>query len=512
MTRLILLFSTMFFIVQNIFAQTYTSPATGVFWNLDSLVTHSNGNVTLEASGDFHLNDKVVIALGDTLALEEEFVLLGGHGIDLTIHGALIIDAVGSVISTIDTSNNQYFKGIIIQEHGYAYINDLEYVYAGGIRVGAEDFTLTNSVLMHNKNGVTNATVSLTRGSPLIENNVFENNYTTAIASAANAIVSPQIINNTIHYNNLANSNRPQINIAGSGNSSTTDSIRIINNSIIGLSTELQTVDRVGGISITDFFGNGVLALIENNHIEDNRYGITLGGANVQAIVKDNMVLNNNIEGDPMLGGSGINLLSGDGSGNNIFLTGNHMEGNLWGITLQNDATVNLGEDSLNPGHNTFYNNGNNDTDFALYNNTPNEVWALYNCWDTAAPMDIIRAEEVIVHELDDASYGLVHFDPMWCATEDEDEDEDEDDDISISENNMDEFEIYPNPIQEYFYIQSTSLIGKVTIYNTQGQLIFEKICDSNQVEIKTASFNKGIYFLNIDSETGQQVKKLIKL
>src|SRR5699024_11610340 len=68
-------------------------------------------------------------------------------------------------------------------------------------------------------------------------------------------------------------------------------------------SSDLKT--RVGDISVAALIGGNVNAIIHDNTIIDNRYGLTIAGPNVWAEIKGNLIEDNDTEGQPMLGGSG---------------------------------------------------------------------------------------------------------------------------------------------------------------------------------------------------------------
>ncbi len=102
-------------------------------------------------------------------------------------------------------------------------------------------------------------------------------------------------------------------------------------------------------------------------------------------------------------------------------MSGNHIEGHLWGITNignVSDGTgpeLNLGNltegDDYNPGGNVFINNGNGGVLYDLYNNSPLTVYAQGNTWNVEV-QDEESIEKVIFHKKDNASLGEVIFMP----------------------------------------------------------------------------------------------------
>ena len=213
---------------------------------------------------------------------------------------------------------------------------------------------------------------------------------------------APVVEGCTFAGNNTLNQNVPQINLGTSGN----DTVKIINNRF------LQASSNSGAIGFLPI-GN-VQVIIRNNIIRDNRYGITLnGGANISAMISYNLIENNNTQGDPLLGGSGIAFSGGTATSHqNTIVTGNTFAGNLWGITIQNRAQPNLGNitnsDTSDDGRNRFINNTNSATPHTdLYNNTPDPIFAQNNYWNSNDPAIV---ETKIFHTPDLASLGLVNY------------------------------------------------------------------------------------------------------
>src|SRR5690606_1485815 len=129
---------------------------------------------------------------------------------------------------------------------------------------------INNSTLTNNVSGVsTGAVISLSRGTPQITNNTITFNETPAVSSGANNQVSAYIFNNYIEGNNQANNNRPQINM---GATMATEPLQIIQNTIIGD----RDLTMAGGIAVANLVGGSVNAIIDDNIVRDNRYGMTI--------------------------------------------------------------------------------------------------------------------------------------------------------------------------------------------------------------------------------------------
>ena len=70
---------------------------------------------------------------------------------------------------------------------------------------------------------------------------------------------------------------------------------------------------------------------------------------------------------------------------------------------------------------------------------------------------------------------------------------------------------ISPNPASEFFKISSQSEISKVSVYDINGKLLFDKTIDDPSETIPVDILQKGIYFIDIQSNSRHIIKKLIK-
>ena len=289
--------------------------------------------------------------------------------------------------------------------------------------------------------------------------------------------------------NNTSNSNRPQINM---GTTMATDTLKIINNIIIGDAA----LTNVGGIGVSNFTGGNILAIIDGNTITGNRYGITVAGSNAFAYVRNNIIEDNNTDGNPATGGSGISI-NATTNDHLIVASGNEIRRNIWGITVIGEASINLGDDIDNPGENVFSENGNGGEIFALYNNTPNTISAKHNCWIEGAESTEQEVEDVIFHKVDDATLGEVVFEPFLCGV------------LGIEDNAIFDFSFYPNPVKNEISFNNTNAFEKVEIYGVQGNLIITQNIQAGQ-NLLPIELSSGLYFAKFSNVSQSVTKKLL--
>lgn len=468
--------------------QEYTTPNTGVVWTLDDIAAASPTTVTVSGS-DYSLLENLIIAENDTFLVDSDLTLSIAADLRITIFGTFTVDSDEVTFTAIDETAP--YEGFRFEENSVVNIQNATITYGGGLRVLNEDFTINNSTLSYNVSGIsTGAVISLSGGMPQITNNTFTFNETPAVSSAANRQVSAYIFNNYIEANNQSNSNRPQINM---GTTMATDTLKIIQNTIIGD----PAVPRAGGIAVSNLTGGSLLAIIDDNIIQGNRYGITVVGANAFAYIRNNIIEDNNTEGNPAIGGSGISINTNSGS-HLVVASGNEIRRNLWGITVIGEAMINLGDDEDNPGENIFSENGNGGQTYALYNNSPHPIMAKHNCWVEGVINTAEDVEDVIFHSVDDDSLGEVNFEPFLCGET-----------VGVEDHTLASFGFYPNPVSNEIYFNNNHAFEKVEIYGIQGNLISsEEILEGPQnLEINLPA---GIYFVNFSNNNVNITKKMI--
>ncbi len=468
-------------------AAQYTTPNTGVDWTLDDVAIASPTTITISGS-TYTLLENITVSANDILRIPTDLTLQIEVGVRITVFGSFLVEANAITITAVNQAS--LYDGFRFEEFSEINIQNTTIEYGGGLQVLTEDFVLNNSVLQFNGAGVaTGGVVALSRGIPVITNNQFLFNATPAISSAANTQVSAFIFNNYIEGNNQANNNRPQINM---GATRTLDTLKIIQNTIIGDRTKEQT----GGIAVANLAGGALRVIIENNTIIDNRYGITIVGPNAFGRIINNTIEDNNTQNNPNLGGSGINLNAPTG-GQEIIASGNKIRRNLWGVTLQGQSNANFGDDQENPGLNVFSENGNSGEFFALYNNTPNVLFAKNNCWVEGGEGTLAEAETVIFHQMDDNTLGEVIFDPINCEV------------LGLNDVAIENFVFYPNPASNTITFDNVNAFEKLEIFGMQGNLISKQniVYRTNTISLSLPS---GLYFTRFSNEKTQVIRKLL--
>lgn len=359
--------------------------------------------------GTYAVMGDMVVSAGDVLTLADGETIRMADGVEIRVLGQVdFTPENGAVIEPFAEGavpEPLYFTddaagGVIANVE----INGLPIRYFGGSPLKIEGCTFT---------GVADKYASINLGGSgqvsVTECEFLENGYP-AIMGGANTTTPLLFVDNFLYNNSNNARNRPQINVTVAGDGK----VEIIGNTVIGPGE----VTMNGGIAVANMLGiagtNEVV--IEGNEVSDCRYGITVNGVMDVRII-DNDLRNNKWDSNPMNGGSGVSIYHGQ-AGAKVFMSGNIIEGHLWGITNiggSAGASLNMGNQAEgadnNPGGNVFRNNGNSGVLYDLYNNSTMTVYAQGNTWNVAT-QDAESIETVIFHKADDPSLGEVIYMP----------------------------------------------------------------------------------------------------
>lgn len=71
---------------------------------------------------------------------------------------------------------------------------------------------------------------------------------------------------------------------------------------------------------------------------------------------------------------------------------------------------------------------------------------------------------------------------------------------------------VYPNPVSDLLHVNNANNIDKYELYDIQGRLIkSEKITNQSNLTIDTSMLIKGVYMLNLITEKGSFIEKIVK-
>jgi len=73
------------------------------------------------------------------------------------------------------------------------------------------------------------------------------------------------------------------------------------------------------------------------------------------------------------------------------------------------------------------------------------------------------------------------------------------------------QWSVYPNPTSDEIHIDGNILISKVKVFNMLGQLVAEKVTNSQTNAVDLSHLNSGTYLLEMETEMGIKKQKIIK-
>ncbi|MDO4511065.1 MAG: hypothetical protein Q4B68_04510 [Bacteroidales bacterium] len=392
-------------------AELFTSPGNGTTYTLEMLSQIPDCQVS-KVDGAWVLDTTFVISEGDVLKIQNNEVVKMADKVQISVNGTL--DCAPADTATItSTSAEATPKGFkLFSDNAKAVLKNTLFEYVG-ITISAANGYIVAENCTFDKYNYANATGGTINYGKTGKGNVFNRcNFTAgasaAIATGANTPVGITITNCYFYANNYKNSNRPQINLTAYGE----NDVIIDGNVVIG-----GHYTKVGGIAVNNMLGSGFSnkVVIKNNVVKENRYGITMTGS-LNLDIIDNEIIDNIYETVANNGGSAISLYDSAGKGK-VFVKGNYMKNNLWGITIIGGPEVNCGKvedvnaDDYNPGENIFIDCGNGGVLYDLYNNGPKTVYAQGNIWNVAV-QDSASIEVNVFHKVDNPDLGEVIFMP----------------------------------------------------------------------------------------------------
>ncbi|MCB2199428.1 T9SS type A sorting domain-containing protein [bacterium] len=392
----------------------YSTPGTGVVWSVEDLAADAGDVITWnDVAERWTATDTIFIAATDSVYIFDNFYVQASsdEGYDIHVRGSLLIgDPEGEPTDSVfivgeDLSRGDGAGGVYAQDGGRLYLNRVV-IEGHGADAIDDGVRVLDGTLRMDGCRVTNWAgygARLSGADAVILNTLFHDNHEYTLS--ANSGTTLEIRGSSLVRNNLAT--------PGSGKTALSVGTQGENFAIID-SCYLSGVpdNRSGGISVWNFTGTSQSAVITNTTVENCAFGIVVQSDGAYAEITNCQLINNTAYNVPNAAGSGISVYGGEAHASH-----NVISGNLWGITVPAGETsvlvlgVEDAENDYDEGYNRIFDNGNGGTTWALYNNVSVDISAQNNYWGTT---DLAEVAEVIYDESDDASKGLVTYEPIW--------------------------------------------------------------------------------------------------
>ena len=394
----------------------YKTQGNGTTWTLEALSQQAGSGVTMEM-----VNGMPVFTMSecDTISAGDFFVANDGGEVRFADGVAFVIEGGADFLNEerytfVDAGHEGTALGMVMVNANNVTVKNCIFDGVGLKFVGGQGATLRYCTFQNNNGTVGQSALVLSADGAAftIDYCTFQDNPKAAVSSAANIFCNLSITNCDFQNNGTLNGNTPQLNLT------VADEVVVDHCAITGNPEHTM----VGAIGVSNFYGReGTHIAISRCNILNNRYGIgTVGPMDVE--IRDNTLVDNKYEVNPMNGGSAISLYD-PYQLTNAMISGNRIEGSLWGVTVIGCKNVNLGrtdvaEDNAdyNAGGNTFKDNGNGGVLYDLYNNSANTVYAQNNTWNVSSQTQEL-IETVIYHKADDEQLGEVIYWPAAGTT-----------------------------------------------------------------------------------------------
>ncbi|MBC3756980.1 T9SS type A sorting domain-containing protein [Hyunsoonleella sp. SJ7] len=189
--------------------------------------------------------------------------------------------------------------------------------------------------------------------------------------------------------------------------------------------------------------------------------------------------------------------------------------GNSWDTSYKNTFTFSPA-DLIETEVNEDWENGTFVKDFLIeftYDSDDFLIEKLFKDWDNS--QYVIKTREVITNNTDghptaNITQGYV-APTVWtnisrarrtyptCSS------------LSISEFNDASISIYPNPVEKEIHITSKTQLFDFYLFDVKGRIVKKGEFEKNGNSINISTFKKGLYFLNLKTESGSASFKIIK-
>lgn len=413
--------------------EVYTTPDTGVIYTFADLAKIEGTGVTQIDANTFSIVNDIDVKAKDGIALTNGVTLQMGADVLIRIYGSN--SKLTPDTATIVPLGAVKPKGFHLTEIDKSI--ELKHVRfeGAGVKIGGPyGVTVENCTFFEHNDKIGHAAIDFVGSSinNVVRHCYFVRSTCAAVASGANVAAGVTIEDNIMEDCSTANRNYPVINQTPAADNGP---VIIRRNKIFG-----GKRTRPGALSVSNMMSmiGDHKIFIEDNYMDNSRYGINILGNYMDIRVKGNTVIDCHYETNAMNGGSGLTVNStSEEHPTRVYVEGNRFEGCLWGATIIGKTIANMGhitgvtetDADYNPGQNIFKNNGNCGTapsgaetafdpsiPYDLYNNTALTLYAQGNTWGCEQQ----TAEEIekrIFHSVDSSTLGQVIFMPAGSGS-----------------------------------------------------------------------------------------------
>ena len=116
-------------------------------------------------------------------------------------------------------------------------------------------------------------------------------------------------------------------------------------------------------------------------------------------------------------------------------------------------------------------------------------------------------------NQFSDCGFNLTIYDMAYCTIPDYPLKFGQTDFVDIEENEYATSDVilFPNPARDFVRVSTVNgQQSTVRVYNTLGMLVEEIEMNSEEIEINTASYNNGVYFVRVDNGSSVTVNRVV--
>ncbi len=82
---------------------------------------------------------------------------------------------------------------------------------------------------------------------------------------------------------------------------------------------------------------------------------------------------------------------------------------------------------------------------------------------------------------------------------------------LSINESAIDNFKMYPNPVNDKLFIKGVEIGTQIKILDITGKVVFENLSQVNDNVLNVSALKSGVYFIELRLRNSSTIKKIIK-